>query len=343
MCPPVFRLYSRLWKQNVTSLLTGEGVMSKLRIWALSPLLVLLIPACDAGKTVVPSLSALPSQSSANAVPANRRTSTLYVANVLTSSGDLYGYSLPALQMTYATSTGLNEPEGITTDSSGAVYIANTYGYDILKFVPPATDPVLRIDDRGFRPSDVAVDSKGNVWVANWCTKKGTCGPGNVREYSGAGNLLHTIRCSNLTWYVFLAIDKNDNVVVDGDPPYGIYSSAGEITAGSATCTTLGSVHTVAPGGVQFLKDGDLTVIDTIDVVMRTYAKPNFTAVIATTPFYGVPTPVEDAFVKGDRYVWTSVQGYNGVFEFSYPKGGNPINSIQGIYFPTGVAITTSK
>jgi len=268
---------------------------------------------------------------------------TMYVASIYTSSGALYGYSFPDLRMTYSTSSGLNEPEGVTTDSSGAVYVANTYGYNILKFVPPATDPVLRIDDRGFRPSDVAVDSKNNIWVANWCTKKGTCGPGNVREYSSAGKLLHTIRCSNLTWYVFLAIDKHDNVVVDGDPPYGTYSSAGEIGAGTTTCTTLTSIHTGAPGGVQFTKNGDVAIIDTVDVVMRTYAKPRFTNVIATTPFYGVPTPVEDAFVKSGRYVWASVQGYNGVFEFLYPEGGNPINSIQGIYFPTGVAITAAK
>lgn len=277
------------------------------------------------------------------ATPHRTRRQTIYVAGIYASSGVLYGYSFPALSMTYSTSSGLNDPEGITTDSSGAVYVANTYGYDIVKFAPPATDPVLRFDDRGFRPVDVAIDSKGDIWVANWCTKKGTCGPGNVREYDSAGNLLHTVTCPNLTWYVFLAIDKRDDVVVDGDPPYGTYSSAGEIAAGSTTCTTLSSIHTGAPGGVQFLKNGDLTVIDTVDLVMRTYEKPRFTNLIASTPFYGVPTPVEDAFLKGDHYVWASVQGYNGVFEFSYPGGGNPVNDIGGIYFPTGVAITTAK
>lgn len=135
---------------------------------------------------------------------------TMYVAGIYTSSGVLYGYSLPDLRMKYSTTSSLNEPEGITA-AGGAVYVANTYGYDILKFVPPATDPALRVDDRGFRPSDVAIDSQGDIWVANWCTKKGTCGRGDVREYSSTGTLLHSIRCSNLTWYLFLAIDKNDN------------------------------------------------------------------------------------------------------------------------------------
>lgn len=266
----------------------------------------------------------------------------MYVAGIYTSSGVLYGYSLPDLRMKYSTTSSLNEPEGITA-AGGAVYVANTYGYDILKFVPPATDPALRVDDRGFRPSDVAIDSQGDIWVANWCTKKGTCGRGDVREYSSTGTLLHSIRCSNLTWYLFLAIDKNDNVVVDGVPPYGTYSSAGEIAAGGTSCTTLAAIHTGDSGGVQFTNDGDLVLIDTVDQVMRTYAKPDFTKLIATTPFYGVPTPVEVAFVKSDKDVWTSVQGYNGVFEFAYPAGGNPVNFLQGIYFPTGVAITPSK
>jgi hypothetical protein len=144
-------------------------------------------------------------------------------------------------------------------------------------------------------------------------------------------------------WYLFLAIDKNDNVVVDGAAPYGTYSDAGEIAAGTTSCTTLSSIHTGGSGGVQFTKDGDVALVDTVDQVMRTYAKPRFTNIVASTPFYGVPTPVEAAFVKGDQYVWTSVQGYNGVFEFAYPSGGNPVNNIPGIYFPTGVAITAAK
>ncbi len=314
--------------------------MRKIVAFGYAATIALTMAAC--GNRAVPAGAPLVPQSPARS-PLARSQGTLYVAGVYTSSGVLYGYSLPDLRMTYSTSSDLNEPEGITTDSNGAVYVANTYGYNILKFAPPATGPVLRIDDRGYRPTDVAIDSKGNIWVANWCTRKGTCGPGNVREYSDAGKLLHTIRCPNLTWYVFLAIDKSDNVVVDGDPPYGVYSSAGEIAAGTSKCTTLNSIHTGAPGGVQFTSRGDVAVIDTVDLVMRTYAKPRFMNVIATTPFRGVPTPVEDAFAKGGHDVWTSVQGYNGVFEFAYPSGGDPVNSIAGIYFPTGVAITASK
>lgn len=272
-----------------------------------------------------------------------RARATLYVANVHTSSGDLTGYSLATHAMTYSTSTDLNEPEGIATDAAGAVYVANTYGYDILKFVPPATSPVLKIKDRRFRPTDVAIDSNGDIWVANWCTRKPSCGPGNVQEYSATGKLLHAIRCANLTYYTFLATDKKDDIVVDGEGPYSEYSDAGEIAAGTTHCKTLDSIHVASPGGVEFTSDGNVTVIDQVDVVMRTYAAPHFTNILYVTPFYGVPTPTEDAFVKGDQTFWTSVQGYNGVFEFSYPNGGSPIDSIEGIYFPTGVAIAARK
>lgn len=269
-------------------------------------------------------------------VASKTRGKTLYVTNILASGGELLGFSLPSLQPTYSTSGDLIEPEGITTDKSGAVYVANTYGYNILKFDPPGTTPAQTIDDRKFRPTDVALDSKGDIWVANWCTRNG-CMPGNVREFSSAGKPMHTITCPNLIRYTNLAIDRKDNVVVDGGG--SSYSDAGEIPAGSAKCTALSAIHLPSSGGVQFLKNGNVTLIDQLDNVMKTYAKPTFSTLVVTTTFYGVQYLSDTAFEPGDRYFFASSGGGQTVFEFAYPAGGSPVRTLPYIYFPAGVAI----
>jgi hypothetical protein len=265
---------------------------------------------------------------------------TLYVANADSgaSGNALYGYSLRHLRLTYYTTTGLNFPQGITTDGSGAVYVANTYGYNILKFEPPATSPVQRIKDSGFRPDDVAVDANANIWVANFCTKTPTCAPGNVREYSAAGDLLLTITCPNLERYYFLAVDQRNNVVVAGES-HSTGGAAGEIVHGTSSCAPLKAIVVAFPGGVQFTKDGDLTVTDQVYSVMYTYARPKFETLLHTTDLLNIPSPVENAFEKGDSFVWYSVAGYNGVYQFAYPSGGYATNSLSGFSFPTGVAI----
>lgn len=303
--------------------------MMQLRyVW---PACVLAMTACSAGST---SPAVPPAVAQSHSVPDRTNAKTLYVTNFANPS-ELLGYSVSTLQQIYSTTNALNEPQGIAVDKSGAVWVANTYGYNLLKFKPPATTPIQTIDDRKFRPTDVAIDSEGNIWVANWCSRK-LCKPGNVHEYDSAGKLLQTIKCPNLTFHTYLAIDRKGDVVVDGDGTS--YSDAGEIKAGSATCTPLPSIHAPAPGGVAFLKDGDLTVIDQLDNVMRTYAKPSFSKLVATTSFYGVQYLSDAAFESGDDYFFATCEGGDAVFEFAYPGGGAPLRRID-LYFPSGVAI----
>ncbi len=137
--------------------------------------------------------------------------------------------------------------------------------------------------------------------------------------------------------YTYLTIDRRDDVVVDGGGTS--YSEVGEIAAGSTTCTTLSAIYVPAAGGVQFLWNGNLTVIDQLDNVMRTYAKPRFSKLIATTTFYNVQYLSDAAFEPGDRYFFASSGGGQDVFEFAYPAGGSPRRSLPYIYFPAGVAI----
>src|SRR5579862_3265984 len=92
----------------------------------------LLISACTGPPAYGPAFT----QASALGrplTPHHKHRQAIYVAGIYSSSGVLYGYSYPELRLIYSTLTSLNEPEGITADSSGAVYVANTYGYNIVK------------------------------------------------------------------------------------------------------------------------------------------------------------------------------------------------------------------
>ncbi len=274
------------------------------------------------------------------AAPEKRGGEEIYVTDIASFGGELIGYSLSTLQQNYWTSAELDEAQGIAVDRKGAVYVANTYRYDILKFVPPQTVPVQKIKDPKFRPTDVALDSKGNIWVANWCTSTNACAPGNVSEYTNAGKLLHEITCRNLMRYTFLAVDKKDNVVVAGGGTS--YGDADEIRANTTKCIELPNVHLSSAGGVQFLNNGNVTFMEQLDNVMYTYAKPAFSKLVATTTFYGVQYLSVAAFEPGDQYFFASSGGGQDVWEFAYPAGGTPLRSLGYIYFPAGVAIGPS-
>ncbi len=267
------------------------------------------------------------------------RARTLYVANAGSDSGNaIYGYSLEPLTLIYQTTSKLHFPQGIATDATGDLFVANTLGYDVLKFEPPKTDPTLDIDDTGFRPSDVAIDPSGNIWVANFCTRDARCGEGNVREFAGDGRLLETITCANLWRYYFLDVNRQGEVVVAGESS-SEGGAAGEIAHESATCVPLPKIRVAVPGGVRFTADGNVSVTDQVYGIVYTYAKPGFSAILHTTDLLGIPNPVADVFEAGDAYVWCVVPGYTGIYQFPYPAGGYPSNSLTGFSFPTGIAI----
>jgi DNA-binding beta-propeller fold protein YncE len=67
----------------------------------------------------------------------------------------------------------LAHPWGLAVDAKGNLYVANTYGYNILVFTPGyAAKKTLTITKGVSAPSGVAFDPLGNLWVAN-------AGPGN--------------------------------------------------------------------------------------------------------------------------------------------------------------------
>jgi len=106
----------------------------------------------------------------------------IYVANALYDSPSVTSYGRRAngdmvpLQTIAGSNTGLREPLGIAVDHRGKIYVANVFGGgsngygSILIFAPGANGnvaPVATIDEGLDYPFGVALDTSGNVYVAN--------------------------------------------------------------------------------------------------------------------------------------------------------------------------------
>ncbi|HET6274545.1 MAG TPA: hypothetical protein VFE16_01240 [Candidatus Cybelea sp.] len=285
-------------------------------------------------------------------IPEKAGKARIFVSDSLLNA--LFGYQEVGGAPTYAVSAGLNQPQGLATDKSGKVYLANTNDYQILVFRPPSTKPVLTIPDPNVYPTGVAVDANGNIWVSNLYTiTSPCCGPGNVQEYSSAGALEATIECANIYKYYFVAVDSKGNVAVDGFN-ISAETQVGYIASGTNSCVALSSITADFPGGLQFTHEDDLAVDDQLannyHGVVTTYGKsPLFRHVIHVTEFNDAfIDPVTIALTAHDADIWTADAGANGggsrpqsagVALFLYPHGGSPSKTITGPYEPVGIAV----
>ncbi len=114
-----------------------------------------------------------------------------------------------------ATLTGFNGPQGLSTDKSGDLYVANTDASDIVEIAPPYTGSPVNVyaDPNGF-PSDVAVDGDGNLAVPNIESTSG--GPGDIVFYTpGSPNPTRTVSGSTYTSPRFCAFDSRGDLLID--------------------------------------------------------------------------------------------------------------------------------
>ena len=140
--------------------------------------------------------------------------------------------------------TGLTQPQGITTDKNGDLYVANTNSSNVLVYAPPYTGaPKMTIPDTGEFPADVAVSSAGVVAVTNICNApKCRLNTGNVVLYAkGSTKSCATVTYSgsNFTRVMFAEFDKKGVLYIDGMNS-GYQTSFGLVTGGcDATTITI--------------------------------------------------------------------------------------------------------
>jgi trimeric autotransporter adhesin len=164
-----------------------------------------------------------------------------------------------------AASATLNSPEGVTVDSSGNVFIADT-GNNVIRKVTAATGNITTVAGNGTRgvngglatvaelnaPEGVVVDSLGNLFIAD---------TGN--------NLIRKVTASS---------GKINNIA-------GSLTAAGT-WSGDGGAATLAGLS--APGGVTLDSSGNVYIADTVNNAIREVSSGNITTIVGNgTCCYG--------------------------------------------------------
>lgn len=105
-------------------------------------------------------------------------------------------------------SSGLLNPQGIGTNpANGNIYIADTGNADVQVYGPGSTTLVQDIPVSGEFPVDAAVDTQGNVYVANIFSQAGN--PGSVDVFNAAGTHLRNLTDPNVSEGISVSVDEN--------------------------------------------------------------------------------------------------------------------------------------
>jgi hypothetical protein len=247
--------------------------------------------------------------------------------------------------------TGLTQPQGITTDKEGDLYVANTNSSNVLVYAPPYNGaPTMTISDTGEFPADVAVSNAGVVAITNICNApKCRLNTGNVVLYAkGSTKSCATVSYSgsNFTRVMFAEFDKKGVLYIDGMNS-GYQTSFGLVTGGcnATTITNLDYVYTVSfPGGIQIDKAGRIAFCDPVNQVVDTFDPPvndTFGDPVSTTPLTGSISPLGIAILASGTNLYAADPGGSGFAEeYKYTAGGAAENTIGVGGQPIGIAVT---
>ena len=266
-----------------------------------------------------------------------------------------------------ATLSGSFTPLALTADSSGNLNGVN--GVTVSKFAPAITTLAARATGTKFQPSVLAIDSSGNVYVANAnsttvsefapgsttptatlsgvyvpdamaCDSSGNLyvanGNGTVSEFA-RGSTTPTATLTGLNDPDALAIDSSGNLYVANEEEgvFDLGTTVSEFAPGStkATATLTGLDE---PWALAFDSSGNLYVVNWAGNTVSEFA-PGSTTPTATLT--GLDEPDALAFdPSGNLFV---ANGNDTVSEFA-PGSTTPTATLMGLDYPDALAFDSS-
>jgi hypothetical protein len=181
--------------------------------------------------------------------PATSQANLLYASDAHQNVVDIF--SIPGYSMVGQITDGIDQPEGLATDSKGNLYVANLSGHTITVYQPGTTSPSLTLTESD-GPLDVAVASNGYVYAGD----EG----GGIDVYPpGATSPSTRLTNSVFSRVAGVGVDQSNNVYAAGD----IGAKTGvviEFVSGSGSGTNLGLTGLVEPTGVIIDKNNNLVV-----------------------------------------------------------------------------------
>jgi hypothetical protein len=178
---------------------------------------------------------------------ARRAPRLLYVSDDGTNDIDIF--TMPGLALK-GQLTGFSEPQGMCSDASGNIWVANTGTNQLLQLSRSGSLLKTLSDPTGF-PVGCAVNRLNNdLAVTNIIGNPS--GDGNVVVYANSTGTPQAFADPSVFEYFFPAYDNDGNLYVDGEGSAGF--ALMELAAGSSTFSniTISGGTLVFPGGVNW-------------------------------------------------------------------------------------------
>jgi hypothetical protein len=230
------------------------------------------------------------------------------------------------------TLAGFDEPLGLCSDANGNVWVTNAdinngYGY-LVEYAHGGTKPIAMLQDPNNAPQACSVDATtGNLAVAN--ISVGTSQ--NIAIYSGAQG--------NPTFYSTVGfVQDPQTITYDGSG--NLYFAAWRknrawLPKGGSSVERF-SLNPLSDG--WFAWDGKYLAVG--EAIVTRY---KLTGSKGTKD--GPKVSLNDVQVRGQFWIHGSriviaTQSQGNIYVYSYPRGGDPTNTISGLDDPYGVTVS---
>jgi hypothetical protein len=279
----------------------------------------------------------------------------LYVAD--NANSQISVFSIKGSQQSpkplYTITSGLNLPQGITTDEHGNLYVANLFNNTVTIYAPGKRKPKTTLSTDLDAPTDVKVDSSGNVYVSN--DPAGNI-PGFIVEYPAGSST------PSAGWYAPTANEAIIGIALLNPTQPGatsIYAAAyialpsggyqGYVLScypGNAYCNTVNPIALGHPVGIAVAQSPggqspfDYLVADQYVPGVDVFLNGNYSSQLVTG---GTPQYIALDSTRSHIFVADSANTSH-VTEYTWPAGNsvNTFNLPQGTFDPfvTGVAVS---
>jgi len=251
----------------------------------------------------------------------------------------------------YVITAGLNGPQGISTDLSGNLYVANLYGNTVTIYAPGAKSPKATLSQGLSTPVDVKVDSSGNVYVAN---SPGLGAQSYVAEFLAGNSSPSSI------WYTPAGNQAISGIALLNPAQPGqtsIYAAyytlngSGYATGGvfscypgNSTCVSLGNSFGQTGGVLVEESPGLSKPFDYMVVDQYLPGVDNFQQGAPESQLTTGGTPEFIALNARRTQLFVADSFYNRVTEYAYPSGKvlNHFNPAAGNQRPFVAGVATS-
>lgn len=292
-------------------------------------LIAMLLAACSSNGAMTATnplsnqMAQANSQSLARISP-NGGSQLLYVSNKANSVIDIF--SVPGYSRAGRITNGIEEPEGIATDQSGNLYVANVDGASVTVYKPGTTSPSRTLNS-SHTPDDVTVATNGDVFVGDQ--------GGGVDVYApGASSPSTRLTNPGLSVVRGVAVDVKNNVYAAGTnaSSKGVVIEYANMSGGG---TNLGLQDLQSPLGVLIDNNDDVVVSDVGAGKIFIYPQGK------TSPSseISVANPHRSNFNQSENLIYVPQGAGGDVDVLDYPSGTS-VTSFSVGSFASGVALS---